>query len=209
MKTRFIIGSIVVAILIIGAFLLFWWNNQPEPEVNIEPIPMKCIYSETISNGTAVPNWTTESVIEAKRIDEDKMNPFEPLQSLTLDDQPLAWTTASNKVVVNNEIFSDLRFIKVTGFMGDAAPTVIGQITETDLEDAEWRTVLEFLLKSHIVKTYAHLESELCLEEEVNSDEEYKAHFSGVHRYCTNDCYEKPLDFSVIVDKKTKNITVQ
>lgn len=207
MKTRFTIGIVTVVVALIGLALGLWWKYQPEPSVNFEPV--RCIYSDTILSGTAVPNWTTETRLEARKIDEEKFTPYEPLQELTVDEQPLAWTTGGGKVVVDDEIFSDLQFIDVIGFGGDSAPTVIGQVMETDLKDEEWRTLLEFLTKSHVVRTYVHLESELCLVEENNTETEYQAHFTAVHRYCTNDCYEDPFEFTVVVDKQSGDITLQ
>lgn len=208
MKTRFTIGVAITIVVLIGLALGLWWKFQPEPNVNIYE-PMGCLYSDTITSTTAVPDWTTQTKLEARSIDTEKFSPYTPLEDLTLDDQPLAWETTSGKVVVDNEIFSDLQFVDVTGFTGELVPFVIGQLTETDLKDDEWRTVLEFLLKSHVIKTYAHLEAEVCLAEEVNSDTEYSAYFSAVHRYCTSDCYEVPYAFTVKVNKQTGNISIQ
>lgn len=208
MKTRFTIGIAVTLLVLIGLALGLWWKFQPEPNVNIYE-PIGCMYSETITEVTAVPDWTTQTRLEARSIDKEKFSPYTPLENVTLDDQPLAWETTSGKVVVDNEIFSDLQFVDVTGFTGDLIPFVIGQVTETDLKDEEWRTVLEFLLKSHVIKTYVHLEAEVCLAEEVNSDTEYSAYFSAVHRYCTSDCYEEPYAFTVKVNKQTGNISIQ
>lgn len=207
MKTRWAIVIILLSSLLMGAATFFWWQQQSEPMVNFEP--MRCIYSDTIEDDTAVPDWTTDNSIQARSIDPEKFSPYAPLQELTLDDQPLLWERDSGQVVLDNEIFSDLQFVDVTGFSGETIPTVVGQITETDLTDEEWRTVLEFLLKSHLIRTYVHLESELCLDQETNSETAYTTHFTAVHRYCTSDCYEKPFEFTVTVDKQTKKINVQ
>lgn len=209
MKTRFTLGVVAVVVALIGLALVLWWKYQPEPNVNVYE-PIGCIYSTTITQTTAVPDWITENQLKARSIDQAKFTPYQPLQDLTLDGQPIAWQT-SNGTVVDNEIFSDLQFVDVIGFAGDLTPTptVIGQITETDLKDDEWRTVVKFLLKSHVIRTYVHLESDVCLDQESNETKIYTAHFSGVHRYCTNDCYEDPYEFTLAVDKQTGNITIQ
>lgn len=208
MKTRFTLGILTVSVLIVGAAIGLWWRNQPEPNVNIyEPVP--CIYADTITQTTAVPDWVTQTQLPSRSIDQEKLSPYEPLEEFTVDGQPVAWQTKNGVVVVDNRVFSDLQFIDVSGFSGDVTPTVIGQVMEVDLKEEEWRKLLEFLLKSHLIRTYAHLEADVCLDEENNTDTAYFGHFSGAHRYCTSDCYEKPLEFTFSVDKQTGNITIR
>lgn len=208
MKNRLILGMGIVVAVVFGVLAAIWWKMQLEPNVNIYE-PIGCMYSITITENTAVPDWITETHLKSQRIDQEKLIPYEPLGDMTLDGQPIAWQKANGNVVMDNKIFSDLQFIDVTGFAGDLTPTVIGQITETDLTDDEWRTVLEFLLKSHVIRTYVHLEADLCLDQESNEAESYLAHFTGVHRYCTSECYEKPFEFTLSVDKQSGNISIQ
>lgn len=211
MKTRFTLAIIILLIFLTAGATVVWWYAQPQP-VNNEELanfqPMTCLYSTTITSSTAVPNWTTETVLQARSIDKSNFTPYEPLEDLNIDGQSIAWVNKKGMVVVDNEIFSDLRFVDVSGFTGDLVPMVVGQMTETDLKDEEWRTVLEFLLNSHVIKTYAHLESELCLDQEENTESAYVAHFKAVHRYCTSDCYEVPYEFTLQVNKQTKEISV-
>lgn len=194
-------------VVLTGMALVLWWKQPEEPIIN--STPMTCISSVTINDSTAIPSWTTQTVIPAQSKRDEKLTPYEPLANLKFDNQPLALQTQDGSVVVDNEIFSDLQTADVANYSGDFPPTIIGQITETDLTQEEWRSLVDFLLKSHIIRTYAHLESELCLDEEDNSDTVYIAHFSGVHRYCTNDCYEQPLNFTLQVDKNSGTISVQ
>lgn len=207
MKAWLTVGGVVLPVVLIGTALVLWWKQPEEPILN--STPMSCINRFTINDSTAIPSWTTQTVIPAQSKRDEKLIPYEPLASFKFDEQPLALQTQDGTVVVDNEIFSDLQTVDVANYSGDFPPTIIGQITETDLTQEEWRILVDFLLKSHIIRTYAHLESELCMDEEVSSDSEYTAHFSGVHRYCTNDCYEQPLDFTLQVDKQSRSISVQ
>jgi hypothetical protein len=53
-----------------------------------------------------------------------------------------------------------------------------------------------------------HLEAELCLVNEKNSESSYSAHFNGTHIYYTNKRNERSLSFTVLVEKGTGIMTL-
>lgn len=67
----------------------------------------------------------------------------------------------------------------------------------------------EFLIESQIVNTYWHVEADFCLTEEVENPLLYTAHYKGKHIYYTNCQNEDPLDFYIIIEKKTGKIFLE
>ena len=111
------------------------------------------------------------------------------------------------KVAVNDQVFSDLK-------RGDAARKAdekdqnIGFIKEKALGLYNPRELVQFLLESHVIITYWHIESKLTLKDEEENRDLYKARFTGNHIYFTNKKNVSPLDFTVSIDKKTGEIRV-
>ena len=105
------------------------------------------------------------------------------------------------RVAVEVSLFSDLS-------RADATRPVQGRFkigTYRDLPFAvlKPRQIAEFLIESQIINTFWHVEADLCLVAEEDSADSYRAHFKGKHIYFTNERNEEPLDFTIIIDKKT------
>ncbi len=113
--------------------------------------------------------------------------------------------TTDGGVFLNYEFFSNIKRVSVHS--GDGREK-IGTYKKYDAEDFEFSKVFRFLLESEILSSYDHLYSEICLEEIEEDDDEYKAHYSGMHEYCTNDCYEETFEFDMILDKSNGDIWV-
>ena len=60
-----------------------------------------------------------------------------------------------------------------------------------------------------MVQTLAHVEAHVCLETEKDDAASYRAHFTGAHVYFTNKRHEAPLDFELVLDKKTGALRVE
>jgi hypothetical protein len=69
-------------------------------------------------------------------------------------------------------------------------------------------SVTDFLLKSNILSSYDHLNSDICLDSEEDAKETYTAEYDATHYYCTNDCHEADYAFSIQINKNSGAITV-
>jgi hypothetical protein len=169
-----------------------------------------CIYHDTIDESNALTNWKVNQTQDTATITIDRFNVFTPLEEWTINDQPLAWyNSQDNATVLDDRVFGTLTPVDVTNFGPDTPPITVGQLKSTaTIQDSDWQKIVLFLVESHIIKTYVHLESDVCLDQATNTPQLYSAHFTGQHTYCTNDCYTKDLNFTVKIDKSTLEITV-
>lgn len=105
------------------------------------------------------------------------------------------------RVAVDSSLFSDLNRADATRrtegkfLIGTYRDIMFNVFTPAGLAD--------ILIESQIVNTYWHVESVFCLDSEEDSADAYTAHYKGKHIYFTNSKNEDPLDFSIIIDKKT------
>lgn len=131
---------------------------------------------------------------------------FEQLKHLsqyTLPDGPLlAINRAARRVVVNNNYFSDLDRPDATNLI-KRNPFVIGTFKGLGVAGISAQQLVLFLLESQLIKTYAHLESKLCLVSEEDGEMSYAAHFEGAHIYYTDKRNEQVFSFTVRINKKT------
>jgi len=118
----------------------------------------------------------------------------------------LAVDTAEMKLYVNSAYFSDLVQVNVTGINDHH---VIGSVKPALFKIMSLRKILTLLMHAGIMETYIHLNAEICLKEETESDDTYMAEFSAVHHYCTNDCYDEPYRFGLTINKKNGVIFVR
>jgi len=115
----------------------------------------------------------------------------------------LAIDREKKRVVVNAEHFSELHRADVTR----SGTTELGTVKSDGLRK-DGRALVSFLVVSQVVQTLAHVESHVCLEKETDSPAEYRAHFKGTHVFFTNKRKEAPLDFDVVLDRKTGAVRV-
>lgn len=118
----------------------------------------------------------------------------------------LAIDGAQRRVVVNAAVFGDLERPDATQLApGDSAP--IGIVRDpgafTDLA-----ALAEFLLRAQIVRTYAHLQAELCRVSQQDHAEFYRADFTGVHEYFTNERHRINFGFALVIDRRSGEMRV-
>ncbi len=108
----------------------------------------------------------------------------------------------TGEAVVNAKYFSELCRVDAT-LIEPGRKKEIGRFLHASPSPALLRDIALFLLGSQIINTYWHVESQLCLAVETDSDDIYKASFSGIHKFYTNKYNEEKLNFSVTIDKRT------
>jgi len=111
------------------------------------------------------------------------------------------------RVVINSRYFSTLEKADATRLPAGTVK-MVGKYLDTSFLLLSPRQIVRFLLDAQIITTYWHLESELCLTGEKDGKDAYVAAFTGVHRYCTNQCKTDSLEFTVTINRHTGNISV-
>lgn len=122
-------------------------------------------------------------------------------------DQLMAIKSSHKKVVVNEKYFSDLKKADATN-IDKGQYQKIGRYLDKSFTSMTPRKLASFLLDAQIITTYWHVESELCLGEEIENKQEYKARFTGRHIYYTNKREEQKLDFVIRIDRETGELTL-
>lgn len=132
--------------------------------------------------------------------------PFIPINEFAINDQPLLFHSADRtQTLVDSRYFSEL--IRVDAIsadnevnIGTAKPELLSQWTPGE--------IIRFLLESEIIKTYVHLDAELCLIEVTDNEQVYEERYNAIHSFCTNKCQEEAYQFTVWLEKPTGMLSV-
>lgn len=196
------VTALVVALALAGA-----------PPTKEKPVTApKCVTELNIDRGLSPWQGYTGSAAEeesGKRVTAvADLSKFEAVPNLAKYDvagKPLlAIDREKRRVVVASEHFSDLARADVTR----SVKAELGTVKSAALK-GEPRKLVLFLIESQLLQTLAHVESHVCLVEEKDGAAEYRAHFTGSHTYFTNRRNESPLDFEVVLEKKSGVVRVE
>lgn len=122
------------------------------------------------------------------------------LQRFVQDGVPwLGVDRTARAVVVHAARFGPLTRVDVTR-LGNGETQLVGHVVDPALR-ARGRDVLLFLLESQVVQTFIHMEADLRVRSEQETGALYTADVDGVQRFYTNRKNEKPLGFSVVMEK--------
>lgn len=140
-----------------------------------------------------------------------KNSAYKPISSLKKylrqDSIIIARDEKQHRVAVESALFSDL-------MRADATRKTSGRFLIGTYRDVEYKVLkpaelAEFLIESQIVNTFWHVEADICLVLEEDSSVSYIAHYKGKHIYFTDSRNEEPLNFSIIIEKRSGNIFVE
>jgi hypothetical protein len=124
-------------------------------------------------------------------------SPVKAVERFRLGAQPLLWFTPDKRDAVLDARFSaGLEAVDVPR-LGVGASKVLGSLSAEATRALAPREILEFLLRSELLRTYWHMGSELCLERESTTAAGYRAELSGEHVYYTNEENRDALAFAV------------
>lgn len=90
-------------------------------------------------------------------------------------------------------------------------PIVIGhtQAKWDTMDRDEMRAMVMTLLRTGVIRTFAHIEADVCLtEEEFWKDGSYVAHFTATHTYFTNEENNATYTMRVVWDPADRSVTV-
>ncbi len=144
--------------------------------------------------------------IQARALDPSWEVPG-PLAAFRVEDQALlAIDRKARRVYVAETAFSDLERVDATG-LAPGERRRVGQLQGGARRMAP-RRMVEFLLRSQLIRTYWHLGARLCPGAEQAGPPRYRLELRGTHEYCTQRCQESPLAFAVEIDSESGEITV-
>jgi hypothetical protein len=155
-------------------------------------------------------SWQEEAAenIAAVEINKGTYEMFPHLAAYQINAGMLLGKDKVNKrVVINNRYFSTLEKADATRLPAGTVK-MVGKYLDTSFSLLTPGQIVRFLLEAQIITTYWHLESELCLTGEKDGKDAYVAAFTGVHRYCTNQCTTDSLQFTVTINRRTGSISV-
>lgn len=200
---------VLFATIVVAMAVYFFWRAQENDSAANTNQDQDCLFATNITEATAVTDWTTSDKIKAADVGQERFEIYDPLANWAIHGRYVAWLNVkTGRSVLNSSLFSDLEFVNITGFGGDQLPANIGTFKQLTVVESDWRSVVLFLITAHIIQTYNHLESDICLAREEHTPEVYITYFTGEHRYCTNECVSEPFSFSVKINKRTGTITV-
>ncbi|WCL49145.1 hypothetical protein [Leptospira sp. GIMC2001] len=123
---------------------------------------------------------------------------------MLFENKPILYRSEKErKVIVDRRFFSDLVRVDATK-LGSSEKIIIGQAR--DLGIMEPAFILRFLIRSQIIQTYIHTDSELEFIREEEKGMEKWYHFQGEHHYYTNSKNTGILKFIIILNFKTMEI---
>jgi hypothetical protein len=152
------------------------------------------VLSEQRSTG---PGWSDfPARYNAAEIDEASYTPVQATARFTLAGRPLLWFTPDKRDAVVDVRFSSTLLAVDVPMLRAGERRFIGALTPEG-RALPPRDFLEFLLRAGVARTYWHLGSELCLEQEAAAGGSYRARLSGAHVYFTSRKHRVPLAFVV------------
>ncbi len=187
---------LVFGILALIGYTYYYINQQ-----DTTPMTQSCIEKFIITNNDDIVNYLPSVSENIKSV--AFTNTITPFEREEVSDN-LIGLDKNKKVVVNNKYFSELTLRDATDV---DERQMIGSYVDTSTTYTP-REIITFLLKSQIVGTYWHLHADLCLTQEDEDDVMYRAHFTGSHEYCTNECISEDYEFAIELNKQTGQLSL-
>lgn len=166
----------------------------------------KCLATWSMGKGASVlseqragagADWNDFASAYAAAAIDATFTPVKATSQFTVDGAPvLFFTPDGSQAVVDSRVFSDLTAVDVTALSAGTTAKVGTFLARGKLG---LRDLLEFLVRSDAVRTWAHIGSEVCLVSESEADPIWRAEFTGEHTYFTSRENHGALAFVVEV----------
>jgi len=147
--------------------------------------------------------------IEPKPIDAN-WSRVDALSGYGLDGEPLiAFDRKKRRVHLSSSHFAS-RFDRPDATrLRSSDPLQCGRLNPASPLLRQPGSLIRFLLKSHLIRTYAHLESSLELvREDLQSDGRFVSRWRGEHIYFTNERNSSSFQLQVTVDTRSGQVEV-
>lgn len=153
-------------------------------------------------------SWEEEEKSRIVQSDKPNNNYIEIIQykEFLFENIPILFqSNKERKVIVDNEYFSDLNRIDATK-LNKLERGIIGKAKNPKVLQPEF--LLPFLIRSQIIQTLIHTDSELEFIREEDKGNEKWFYFQGEHHYYTNSKNTSLLNFIVTIDYFTQEISI-
>lgn len=131
----------------------------------------------------------------AETIDRKTQAPIEGVSRFTLGGEPMVFLSIDKRSVVIDARFSaTLTAVDITR-LAVGAREVLGKLATLG-RTMPPRELLELLVRADVVRTYAHIGSQICLDRETSEAGAYRADVSGKHTYFTSKKHVTPFAFT-------------
>jgi hypothetical protein len=162
-----------------------------------------------LTSTAAMEDEGERGLITARELSADEYTFFPNLTEYRIDNRALFGRSRSGKfIAVEKRFFSDCKRADVTRLDKDSV-IVIGNIDPAALKEMGLKKCAFFLLESQIINTYWHIGSDLELVQEKRDGNIYSARFKGMHVYYTNRKNTGALDFYIIINTATGEMSVR
>jgi len=153
-------------------------------------------------------SWEEEEksrIVQSAKPNSDFIEIIE-FKELLFENRPILFkSNKERKVIVDNEYFSDLNRIDATK-LNKLERGIIGKAKNPKVLQPEF--LLPFLIRSQIIQTLIHTDSELEFIREEDKGNEKWFYFQGEHHYYTNSKNTSLLNFIVTIDYSTQEISI-
>ena len=135
---------------------------------------------------------------------------LDTLANYAIDGDPLISIDRKNRRVHLSAVHFSGSFERIDATrIAAAARKLCGYVKASSPLLKQPGNLVRFLLQSHLIRTYMHLESNLHLIREVHSEDgRFVSQWQGEHVYFTNERNVSSIQFSVILDARTGMIEV-
>lgn len=114
------------------------------------------------------------------------------------------WTFSKGTALADPSEWTDLAPADATAL---TAPVVVGVASVVVRKATPPRQLVEMLLRSLTIRTFVHVEAEVCLESEQENAAQYVATFRATHTFYTQKKNVQPYRFSVTLDHTSGVVT--
>lgn len=180
-------------------------EESPMQKVTPPATAATCLERFTVEHSHSVlteqrgvgPGWNDfPSGFAAATIDATALVPVQVVAGFRVDGSPILWFTVDRRAaVVDARVVGDLTAVDATRLrVGESA--AVGRVQPDGRRVLPGREIARFLVLAGVIRVYAHVEAEVCLESEhTGPDGAYEVVVSGTHVYFTDDRNEDSFAF--------------
>lgn len=129
-----------------------------------------------------------QRTFQSVHVDPETYTPVEATSGIEVAETPVFWwTPAKDAAVVHGAIAGELRS-RDAFVLRPGERVTLGRLDEISVDRISGLDWLELMVRAHVIGTYAHLQSALCVVEQKGAPlEGFDAEVKGEHVYFTNE----------------------
>jgi len=197
---------VLFVIVLVGWFVWAASRNTIVNDVVDESTDLSTCLRDSIAQDNT--DYYEQTVVAAREISGTDLAPISLEESWRIAGEDILWNDSIGTIYVDRQWFSDLSVVDATWMDVDDGAVVIGYATDALMERASPSEIIEGLMHAQVIRLYAHLSGYACAVSEETVDGFYTTTYEGEHSYCTNECIDAPLSFTVSLDEKNGLLTL-